>query len=272
MKLVSFNINGIRARLHQVYEVLARYSPFLVGLQELKVADEQFPFADLASTGYHIEAFGQKGHYGVGLLSQLPPTRVERGFPWDAIDAQRRFIVGHFDTPIGPLTVLNGYFPQGEARAHDVKFPAKARFYADVLRYLREHCDPGSAVVLMGDLNVSGTDLDVGIGEDSRQRWLKTGKCSFLPEERAWLDEVLAWGLLDTYREHHPRDASKFSWFDYRSAGFATTPPRGLRIDAVLVTAPLMAQTVASGIDYEIRGMTRPSDHCPVWVEFKQPA
>lgn len=268
MNLVSFNINGIRARLHQVNEVLRGYSPFVVGLQEVKVADEQFPFAELADTGYHIEVFGQKGHYGVGLLAKTPPIKVERGFPWDPPDAQRRFIVGHFDTPSGPLTVLNGYFPQGDSRAHEVKYPGKAKFFSDMSRYLREHCDPRQPLVLMGDINVSHTDLDVGIGEENRLRWLKSGKCSFLPEERAWLDELIHWGLHDTYREHHPGDASKFSWFDYRTSGFERDPPRGLRIDVVLATAPVLAQSTGAGIDYDVRGMIRPSDHCPVWVEL----
>ncbi len=127
-------------------------------------------------------------------------------------------------------------------------------------------------VMLMGDLNVSHTDLDIGIGDDNRARWLKTGKCSFLPEERAWLDAVMAWGLSDVYREHRPGDTSQFSWFDYRSFGFEKEPKRGLRIDLILATASLQARVRAVGIDYDIRAMERPSDHCPVWVDFDLPS
>lgn len=270
MRLVSFNINGIRSRLHQLSEVVTRHRPAVLGLQEIKVADDAFPVDEVATLGYHTRYFGQKGHYGVALMGQSAPARVQRGFPWDPEDAQRRFIAATYVTAsLGELTVLNGYFPQGESRTHAVKFPGKARFYADVLRYLREHCDPAAAVVLMGDLNVSPTDLDIGIGEDSRKRWLKDGKCSFLPEEREWFETLLGWGLDDLYRTRRPGDTSQFSWFDYRSFGFEKEPRRGLRIDFILGTASVAARLKDVGIDYDTRAMAKPSDHCPVWVDLE---
>lgn len=269
MRLVSFNINGIRSRLHQLSEVVTRHRPAVLGLQEIKVADEAFPVDDVASLGYVTNYFGQKGHYGVALMGQAAPLKVQCGFPWDAEDAQRRFIAADYPLAGGTLTVMNGYFPQGESRDHPAKFPNKQQFYADVTRYLREHCDPTAQVVLMGDLNVSPTDLDIGIGEDNRLRWLKSGKCSFLPEERAWFETLLEWGLTDLYRAHRPGDDSQFSWFDYRSFGFEKEPKRGLRIDLILGTPSVAARVRDVGIDYEVRAMPKPSDHCPIWVDLE---
>ncbi len=137
-----------------------------------------------------------KGHYGVALLTKEQPLAVRRGFPSDEEDAQRRIIMADLATPQGTLTVINGYFPQGESRDHPIKFPAKARFYADLQRYLEEQLSPEAQVLIMGDLNISPTDLDIGIGEDNRKRWLRTGKCSFLPEEREWLERLQTGGWL----------------------------------------------------------------------------
>lgn len=119
----------------------------------------------------------------------------------------------------------------------------------------------------MGDLNISPTDKDIGIGENNMKRWLRSGKCSFLPEEREWLGKLLNWGLVDTYRQMHPNTDDKFSWFDYRSKGFDDN--RGLRIDLVLASPSLAKRCVATGIDYDIRAMEKPSDHAPVWAEFE---
>jgi len=119
----------------------------------------------------------------------------------------------------------------------------------------------------MGDMNISSTDRDIGIGEESRKRWLRTGKCSFLPEEREWMDRLLGWGLVDTWREHNPEVADRFSWFDYRSKGFDDN--RGLRIDLVLASKTLASHCVETGIDYEIRSMEKPSDHAPIWSTFR---
>ena len=120
----------------------------------------------------------------------------------------------------------------------------------------------------MGDLNISPEDSDVGIGEANAKRWLKSGKCSFLPEEREWLGQLKQWGLYDTFRCKYPQVDDRFSWFDYRSRGFEAEPKRGLRIDLILVTQPLLKSCEDAGIDYDIRGMMKPSDHCPVWATF----
>ena len=174
MTLISFNINGIRARLHQLEELLGKYKPTLVGLQETKVQDSEFPEQAIRDLGYHPYYHGQKGHYGVALLTREPLEEVQYGFPSDGEDAQRRMIIGRLRDADGqPLTVLNGYFPQGENREHPVKFPAKEKFYQDLQHYLENHHDASEKLAIMGDFNISSTDLDIGIGEANRKRWLR---------------------------------------------------------------------------------------------------
>ncbi len=270
LKIVSFNVNGIRARQHQLAALAERHAPDIVGLQETKVVDDEFPVESVESLGFQAAFHGQKGHYGVALLSRAAPEHVHCGFPSDGADAQRRVITGRYRLPRRkkPLHVINAYFPQGESRDHPVKFPAKERFYADMLAYLENNFSPDDRVVLMGDMNVAPDDRDIGIGEDNARRWLRTGKCSFLPEEREWLGRLTAWGLHDSFRAIHPDVTDRFSWFDYRSRGFEREPKRGLRIDLLLVTRPLLDHCTGAGIDYDIRAMEKPSDHCPIWAEF----
>ncbi|HTF97530.1 MAG TPA: exodeoxyribonuclease III [Cellvibrio sp.] len=269
MIAVSFNVNSLRTRIHQLEAVIEKHRPDFIGLQETKVNDPDFPLETIKAMGYDVEYFGQKTHYGVALLSRYPFKKVMKGFPEDLTDSQRRFIGGVFDTPLGEITVLNGYFPQGESRDHAIKFPAKRKFYSDLNSYLKNGETPDKQIIVMGDMNISHQDVDIGIGEENRKRWLRTGKCSFLPEEREWLNELLTWGLKDSFRERNPDVCDLFSWFDYRSGGFEDNPKRGLRIDLILMTQSLLDKCVDAGIDYEIRGMDKPSDHCPIWVELK---
>lgn len=268
MKIVSFNINGLRARLHQLAAIVETLSPDIIGLQETKVSDDQFPLADIHRLGYDAIFHGQKGHYGVALLHRIPPRSSACGFPHDGEDAQRRLTWGSYVFGGRTLHVYNGYFPQGECREHPTKFPAKNAFYRHLTAHLRARHQATDDVIVMGDMNVAPRDIDIGIGEDNRKRWLRTGKCCFLPEERAWLDDLMGWGLTDVFRQRHPARGDVFSWFDYRSRGFEQTPPRGLRIDLLLATPGLAADCVDTGIDYSIRTMDRPSDHCPIWAEF----
>lgn len=271
MKIVSFNINGLRARLHQLQAIIDKHAPDVIGLQESKVNDPDFPLEAVQEMGYQVEFHGQKAHYGVALLSKEKPLSIQKGYPTDEEDAQRRLIAGDYTLGKGEngrLTVINGYFPQGENRSHEVKFPAKQKFYQDLMSYLDSHHSSGANLAVMGDFNISPTDLDIGIGEKNAKRWLQTGKCSFLPEEREWYQKLWNWGLQDSYRLHNPETADRFSWFDYRSRGFEDDPKRGLRIDHILITEPLAQKCVDVGIDYEIRGIEKPSDHCPIWATF----
>lgn len=267
---ISFNTNSIRQRMHQLRRVIDTYNPDFIGIQETKVTDEEFPQAAIEALGYQVHFHGQKTHYGVALLSKHTFCSIDKGFEHDNADSQRRLISGRFKSPFGgELVVINGYFPQGESRDHPTKFANKAQFYADLLSLLQSRYSTEDQIIVMGDMNVAPTEGDIGIGEDNRKRWLKNGKCSFLPEEREWLNALLDWGLVDTFSLHNEEDHQLYSWFDYRSRGFEREPKRGLRIDLILATPGLAARTTGASIDYAIRAMDKPSDHCPVWTRFE---
>ncbi|WP_372941111.1 exodeoxyribonuclease III [Shewanella sp.] len=267
MKIVSFNINGLRARLHQLQALIDSHSPDIIGLQETKVHDEAFPVADVEAMGYKVHYHGGKAHYGVAMLSKAEPLNIIKGFETDDEDAQRRLIIGQFRQDNGrTLTVFNGYFPQGENINHETKYPAKRKFYQDLMLHLEKHHQADEDIAIIGDINISPTDLDIGIGDVNAKRWLKTGKCSFQPEEREWLARLLQWGFIDSFRYLHPSRTERYSWFDYRSKGFDDN--RGLRIDVILVTQSLVSRVVESDVDYDLRGIDKPSDHAPIWTRL----
>jgi exodeoxyribonuclease III len=267
MKITSFNINGLRAREHQL-DALKLDSAF-IGLQEIKVHDEMFPL-DMAQNGdFHADYHGQKSHYGVANLANVKSIACQKGFAWRDEDAQRRLIISTFNTSLGkPLTIINGYFPQGENEKHETKYPAKREYYADLLQLLNDTFSVDDLVIVMGDINISAGDNDIGIGPVNAKRWLKQGKCSFLPEERQWYKTLTDWGLVDSFRMFFPDVSDRFSWFDYRSKGFADEPKRGLRIDQIMLSPALKNHCLEAGIDYDIRAMEKPSDHAPIWAKF----
>ena len=269
MRVISFNVNSLRARLDHLYRVIEKHSPDIIGLQETKVSDDDFPVDAIHKMGYQVVFQGQKTHYGVALLSKTPCLQVVKGFDHDNESSQKRLIRADYRVNGNQtLTVINGYFPQGENRGHPEKFPAKQRFYENLLSVMQASYDPHQLLLLMGDMNVALHDQDVGIGENNVKRWLKEGKCCFLPEERTWFEDLVSWGLSDTFRYHNPDISDLFSWFDYRSKGFEDEPRRGIRIDHILATASLLETSIDAGIDYEIRGLEKPSDHCPIWADF----
>ncbi|WP_435978567.1 exodeoxyribonuclease III [Psychrobacter sp. DM4] len=267
-RFVSFNINGIRARQHQLEAVQAVIDPDVMGLQETKVHDEQFPLKNIEGLGYHVEYFGQKAHYGVALLSKVAPIFVQKGFPGDSADDQKRFIHARYVIEGREIDVLNGYFPQGESRDHPTKFPMKRAYYADLIDYVDMLKNEGRTMIVMGDMNIAPEDIDIGIGEANAKRWLKQGKTSFLPEEREWYETLMSRKLTDTYRLHYPDSEAFYSWFDYRSRGFNDDPKRGMRIDHILCTQDLIEHCVDAGVSYELRAMEKPSDHAPIWSVF----
>jgi exodeoxyribonuclease-3 len=269
MKIVSFNVNGVRARLHQLEAIKAKLNANILGLQEVKATPEQFPLEEVKNIGWHTEVHSQKAHYGVATLSDVEPIETHKGYPSDSDDDQKRFIHTSYSFAENEiLHILNGYFPQGESRSHETKFPAKQKYYKDLMQYLNDNFLPSDNVVVMGDLNVAPLDNDIGIGEPNKKRWLKTGKCAFLPEEREWVKELQDWGLVDSYRMLNPGVTDRFSWFDYRSKGFDGSPKRGLRIDMILITKPLTERLINAGIDYDTRAMEKPSDHAPIFIEL----
>src|SRR5690554_2598305 len=171
MMFVSFNVNSIRTRLHQLEALVESHNPDIIGLQETKVRYEEFPVEAIRELGYHVHFHGQKTHYGVALLSGIEPDRVFKGYPGDEDDAQRRMITGQFTVNGKKLTVLNGYFPQGESREHPIKFPAKERFYAALMASLDAIHEPDGHGVTLGDMNIRPSDTDCRIGAINAKRW-----------------------------------------------------------------------------------------------------
>ena len=267
-RVISFNVNGLRARLHQLQAVIDQHTPDIIGLQEIKVSNEEFPVDAIMEMGYTVDFHGQKGHYGVALLSKLPATAITRGYATDNEDSQCRMIHGEYRINDKTIHVINGYFPQGEGRAHPTKFPAKEKFYADLTAYLGDSFSGNDRVIVMGDMNVAAEDIDVGIKPENAKRWLRTGKSAFLPEERVWLATLQSWGLTDTFRSMNAQDDRSYSWFDYRSRGFEQEPKSGLRIDLILASASALDELVSTGIDFAARAFEKPSDHCPIWADF----
>ena len=268
MKLVSFNVNSVRMRLHQLAKVIENHDPEFIGLQETKVQDHEFPQAEIEALGYQVIFMGQKTHYGVALLSKTACSKPFYGFETDNDESQKRFIGGNYTVSGENIVVFNGYFPQGESRDHPVKFPAKRQFYENLNQLVQQYDLNNTSVIVMGDYNIAPQNIDIGIGDDNAKRWLKTGKASFLPEEREWFESLCALGLSDGFRLCHSSENNLFSWFDYRSKGFDREPRRGLRIDHLLVSNSLRSKVTAAGVDYEVRAMEKPSDHAPTWIEL----
>jgi exodeoxyribonuclease-3 len=269
MKIVSFNINSIRARPHQILHLKETLDPDVIGIQETKVNDPEFPIDEINSMGYHAEYWGQKCNYGVAILSKKKPESVKKGFVKDTPDDQKRFIEATFKWKKETITIMNGYFPQGENRAHETKFPKKIKYYFDLKKHIKKLQKTNKNLIVMGDFNVAPTLHDIGIGEANIKRWLRDGKTAFLPEEIDMWNSIKDLGFIDSWRAQNPMEDSIYSWFDYRSRMFDDDPKRGLRIDHIMISENLMPAMKKTGIDYIARAMEKPSDHCPVWLELK---
>ena len=266
MKIISFNINSVRARPHQLEYIRDHLDPDVIGLQETKVHDDEFPVELINEIGYHCEYWGQKGHYGVALLSKKKPIEVSKGFLKDTAEDQNGFIQGRYKFKKNDIYILNGYFPQGENRNHETKFPKKIKYYKDLKDHIKKLQRSTSNIIVMGDFNVAPSKNDIGIGEVNAKRWLRDGKCAFLPEEIEMWNSIKDLGFIDSWRQQNPDEDSIFSWFDYRSRMFDDNPKRGLRIDHIMVSEKLYGSIKSTGIDYDARAMEKPSDHCPIWV------
>jgi|TARA_B110000438_G_scaffold236435_1_gene233528 exodeoxyribonuclease III len=269
MKIVSFNINSIRARPHQILHLQKTLDPDIIGIQETKVNDPDFPIDEIQAMGYHAEYWGQKGHYGVAILSKKKPESIQKGFTKDTLEDQKRFIQATFKWKKESITIMNGYFPQGENRSHETKFPKKIKYYSDLQKHIKKLQKNEKNLIVMGDFNVAPSSLDIGIGENNAKRWLREGKTAFLPEEIDMWNGIKNLGFIDSWRVQNPTEDSIYSWFDYRSRMFDDTPKRGLRIDHIMISENLMPAMQKTGIDYDARAMEKPSDHCPVWIELK---
>jgi exodeoxyribonuclease-3 len=258
MRVVTWNINGANARADRLLNWVEANEPDVLCLQELKTAGDAFPFEGLGDLGYYAEIHGQKSFNGVAILSRDPITDVVCGLDDGTDSPQARLIAA----TVRGVRVVCVYVPNGGELVSE-KWPYKLAWYARLRAFLDAQADPAAPLVLCGDFNVAPTDLDV----QQPARWAEGVLCH--PEARAALAQVEAWGLVDTFRQHHPA-AAHYSWWDYRRRGLAGGD--GLRIDMVYATQSLAARCVEAGIDREERkeqpGWIKPSDHAPVWAEF----
>lgn len=250
MKLVTWNINSIRARNNKLFAWLETEKPDVICLQETKVEDEGFPLTAFEKAGYQVATYGQRSYNGVAIAARSPLSDVARGFGDDPADNEARVIAATVDG----IRVVCLYVPNGQELTSD-KYPYKLAWYGRLRAYLERTAKPTDPVVVVGDMNVTPDDRDVWAPE----KWKDQIHCS--PPERAALAGVVEWGLVDLFRHHHG-DAKVYSWWDYRGVSFFKD--QGLRIDLIYGTAPVVARCTACTIDRSARKGQDASDHAPV--------
>ena len=256
MRVATWNVNGLRARLDFVRLWLRERKPDLLGLQELKLTDELFPRDAFEAEGYSAATHGQSGWNGVAVLSREPVEIVQRGLPGqEALGA--RFLC----VRAGDLDFATLYCPNGKHTEHE-DFPRKLAWLDALAAHLEARGDAGRRAVVCGDLNLCPAPID---------SWNETGLRGSIfhtDAERARFQRLLSAGFVDVFRKLHP-DEQAFSWWDYRGGAFHRR--QGLRIDLLLATAAAAAGARSAEIDREWRkkkdGLT-PSDHAPVLAEL----
>ncbi|MBA2963941.1 MULTISPECIES: exodeoxyribonuclease III [Ramlibacter] len=258
MKITTWNVNSLTARLQHVLDWLAANPVDVLCLQELKLTDDKFPLEAIRAAGYpHCAVFGQKTYNGVAVLSRTELRDVARniaGFE----DEHSRVISATVDGPSGALRVVNGYFVNGQAPGTD-KFAYKMNWLGALNQYVCGELQQHPHLVLLGDFNIAPEDRDSFDPDGLRDTIHHTR------EEREHFQKLLGLGLCDSFRLFEQPDRS-YSWWDYRMLGYQKN--RGLRIDHVLVSEALKPQVRACTIDRTPRKWKQPSDHAPVTIEL----
>ncbi len=254
MRVITWNVNSIRARHDRLLALLERHAPDVVCLQEIKVEQAQFPFEALRAVGYEAAIHGQRTYNGVAILAREPIEDVRVGMGDAADDPQARLVSG----TVRGVRFLSAYFPNGSTPESD-----KYRYKLEWMGRLREKLDRDESaarpLVLAGDFNVAPEDRDA----KNPAAWRDSVLCR--DEVRAALRAVRAFGLFDSLRVVSD-DPDVFSWWDYRMLGFPKND--GLRIDHLDVTAPLRHRVRAVWVDREERKGAQPSDHAPVVLDL----
>jgi exodeoxyribonuclease-3 len=258
MKIATWNVNSLTARLQHVLDWTSGNPVDVLCLQELKLSDDKFPLEPLKAAGYgHCAVFGQKAYNGVAILSRHPLHSVVKNIVgYD--DEHSRVITATVDSPAGEVRVVNGYFVNGQAPGTD-KFEYKMSWLRGLRDYMRTQVDAHEKLVLLGDFNIVPEDRDsfdpVGLRETIHHT----------TEERDHFRKLCELGLADSFRMFEQPEKS-YSWWDYRMLGYQKN--RGLRIDHVLVSDGVKAQVKACTIDRTPRKWKQPSDHAPVTLEL----
>ena len=256
MKVATWNVNGLRSRLEFVLHWLRARQPDLVGLQELKLEDEEFPADDFLAAGYQSVAYGQKSWNGVAILSREPLDVVRRGLPGQP-ELGSRLITA----TVNDLSFTTVYCPNGKSTAHD-DYPRKLAWFESLSGLLQDQHDRERPTVLCGDFNIVPAPID------SWNEAALSGHIFHTDAERQGFRRLLDWGFTDLFRHHLP-DTQSFSWWDYRAGAFHRN--HGLRIDLLLGTPSVVARLRHVEIDRDYRkkkeGLTA-SDHAPVIAEL----
>ncbi len=256
MKLATWNINGLRARMDFVMHWLRERQPDVVGLQELKMSEDKFPHLQFQAEGYHALVHGQKSWNGVAILTRTPVEHVNSG-----LAGQEDFGARLITADVGDIRFTTVYCPNGKNLAH-ADYAGKLRWYDALIEYVEQTHDATRASMLCGDMNICPTGLDSWNEDRFRDDIFHT------VAERERFARLLGTGHVDVYREREP-DTQAFSWWDYRGGAFHRK--MGLRIDFLLASQPLMARVRDVYIDRDYRkkidGMTA-SDHAPVIAEI----
>ena len=259
MKIATWNINGVRARIDNLCEWLKSSNPDIACLQEIKTVDEGFPREAIKALGYHVETHGQKGFNGVALLSKLRPDEVNRGLPGDDADAQSRFIEGVFSVPTGVVRVVSLYLPNGNPPDDPVKYPYKLAWMERLEAYARKRLALEEPLILAGDYNV------IPEPHDCHDPTVWAGDALFLPQTRQAFRRLENIGLLDAVRA--TTDATKlYTFWDYQAGAWQKN--NGIRIDHLMLSPEAANRLLSTSIEKHVRAWEKPSDHVPVVGHF----
>ncbi|MEP9389108.1 exodeoxyribonuclease III [Mesorhizobium sp. KR9-304] len=259
MKIVTWNINGVRARIGNLLHWLKEADPDIVCLQEIKTVDEGFPRLEVEALGYHVETNGQKGFNGVAILSKLRFDEVNRGLPGDDADDHARFIEGVFSTDKGALRVVSLYLPNGNPADDPVKFPYKLAWMERLERWASERLELEEPLVMAGDYNVIPEPIDARFPEN----WVNDAL--FQPATRQAFRRLENIGFTEAVRA--TTDAQVYTFWDYQAG--AWQKDNGIRIDHLLLSPEAANFLAGTSIDKHVRAWEKPSDHVPVAVELK---
>lgn len=260
MKIASFNVNSINARLPHITDWFDRARPDVAVLQELKCVDEKFPLSEFEDRGYNVHIHGQKTYNGVALLSKFPFEEARKGLPGDDADDQSRYVEAVI-TPPGeaPVRVVGIYAPNGNP-APGPKFGYKLAWLKRLKTHAAELLSYEEALVIAGDYNVIPQAEDVY----NPKGWVEDAL--FRPESRAAFREILNLGFTEAIRQVFPSE-TKYTFWDYQ--GGSWEKDHGLRIDHFLLSPPAADRLKTAGVDRAERGKEKPSDHVPVWIELE---
>lgn len=258
MKIATWNINGVKARLDTALTWVKESAPDILCLQEIKSVGEAFPAEAFENLGYNVAVNGQKGFNGVAILSKLRPEDVQRGLPGDPGDEQARFIEATFSVPGGAVQVASLYLPNGNPVGTE-KFSYKLAWMQRLESHARALLRLEIPVVLAGDYNVIPEPRDAL----RPQAWVDDAL--FQPESRGLWRRIVNLGYTDATRACHPEDGV-FTFWDYQAGAWNKND--GIRIDHLLLSPQAADRLTGSGIDRHTRGWEKPSDHVPVWVEL----